>query len=166
MNEITALLDQNRYIRKRFLGFLDEISASPYSGEALHWSMPFGKGRAHIAWQFMHCAATYDRYLYFRILNMEPKFPDLVKAYGNGSVPNAKLIVSPETIRTTLNLTTTPFYEYYGTLSIEQFSLKPHEGADRTHKEILELLNWHEASHMGQSQIIWNSFRATKGIIE
>ncbi|HMV44223.1 MAG TPA: DinB family protein [Leptospiraceae bacterium] len=165
MNEITVLLDQHKYIRSRLIQFIKEVAATPYAEEALHWSMPFGKGRAHIAWQIMHCAATYDRYLHFRILNAEPKNPDLVKAYGNGSVPNPKLIVKVEEILSALELTTKPYYNYFESLPIDKLNEKPHESADRTYKEILHLLNWHEASHHGQAQITWNAFRAFRGHI-
>lgn len=165
MNEINILLDQHRYIRSRLIGFIKEIAATSYSEEALHWSMPFGKGRAHIAWQVMHCAATYDRYLNFRILNQEPKNPDLVKAYGNGSVPNPKQIVKPEEMLSALELTTKPYYSYFENLPLENLDLKPHDAVDKTHREILHLLNWHEASHHGQAQITWNAFRAFRGHI-
>ena len=165
MNEIKALLDQHKYIRSRVIGFIREIEATPYSQEALHWSMPFGKGRAHIAWQLMHCAATYDRYLNFRILNQDARYPDLVKAYGNGSVPNPKIIVKVEEILSALETTTSPYYNYFQSLPPEKIQDKPHLAAEKTHREILHLLNWHEASHMGQAQITWNAFRAFRGHI-
>jgi hypothetical protein len=165
MNEISTLTQQHKYIRSRVIGFIKEIEATPYSQEALHWSMPFGKGRAHIAWQLLHCAATYDRYLNFRILNQESKYPELVKAYGNGSVPNPKIIVKVEEILSALDMTTKPYYNYFNNLAPDKIESKPHESADKTHREILHLLNWHEASHMGQAQITWNSFRAFRGHI-
>ena len=165
MNEISALINQHKYIRSRVIGFTKEIEATPYSQEALHWSMPFGKGRAHIAWQLMHCAATYDRYLNFRILNQEPKNPDLIKVYGNGSVPNSKIIITVKDILSALDISTQPYYDYFETLAPENIESKPHETADKTHREILHLLNWHEASHMGQAQITWNAFRAFRGHI-
>ena len=143
MNEITALIDQHKYIRSRVIGFIKEIEATPYAQEALQWSMPFGKGRAHIAWQLMHCAATYDRYLHLRILNQEPKNQELVKAYGNGSVPNHKIIVKVEEILSALDTTTKPYYDYFESLSPEKINDKPHLAAEKTHKEILHLLNWH-----------------------
>jgi hypothetical protein len=127
--------------------------------------MPFGKGRAHIAWQLMHCAATYDRYLNFRILNQDAKYPDLVKSYGNGSVPNSKLIVKIEEILSAFEITTKPYYSYFESLDPEKIEDKPHLAAEKTHREILHLLNWHEASHMGQAQITWNAFRAYRGHI-
>lgn len=165
MNEIFALTEQHKFIRSRLIGFIREIEATPYSQEALHWSMPFGKGRAHIAWQLLHCAATYDRYLNFRILNQEAKYPDLVKAYGNGSVPNPKQIVKIQEILSALEITTNPYYNYFDSLPSEKIDDKPHLAAEKTHREILHLLNWHEASHMGQAQITWNAFRAFRGHI-
>jgi hypothetical protein len=165
MNEIKALLSQHRYIRSRVLGFIKEIESAPYAQEAIQWSMPFGRGRAHIAWQLMHCAATFDRYLNFRILNIEPKFPDLIKAYGNGSTPDSRLIIKIEEIVSALDITIRPYYEYFENLNPEKLDSKPHPGAEKTHREILELLNWHEATHMGQAQITWNSFRAFRGHI-
>ena len=137
MNEITSLINQHKFIRNRSIGLIREITSNSYGQEALQWSMPFGKGRAHIAWQFMHCAATYDRYLNFRILNQEAKYPDLVKAYGNGSVPNSKLIVKVEEILSALEITTKPYYNYFESLSPERIEEKPHLEAEKTHREIL-----------------------------
>ena len=165
MNEITALIRQHKMIRSRLIGLIKEIQSTSYAQDALQWSMPFGKGRAHIAWQFMHCAATIDRYLNFRILNQEPKNPELVKSYGNGSIPNPKLILKTEEILSALDITIQPYYIYFENLAPEKIDLKPHLEAEKTHREILELLNWHEASHTGQAQITWNSFRAFRGHI-
>lgn len=165
MNEINTLINQHRFIRSRVISFIKEIASTPYGQEALQWSMPFGKGRAHIAWQFMHCAATYDRYLNFRILNQQPKNTELVKAYGNGSVPDSKIVVKAEEILSALDVTTQPYYKYFEILSPEKINEKPNPEAEKTHREILELLNWHEASHAGQAQITWNAFRAFRGHI-
>ena len=98
-------------------------------------------------------------------LNQEAKYPDLVKAYGNGSVPNSKQIVKIEEILSALEITTNPYYHYFDSLPSEKIDDKPHLAAEKTHREILHLLNWHEASHMGQAQITWNAFRAFRGHI-
>jgi len=159
--EINTLIEQHRYIRSRFLKLLAEIESSDHSKEALVWMMPFGEGRAHITWQMMHCAATLDKYLHLRLQNhKEPADPALVEQYGGGSKADKNRIVAPEEIRATLEKTTQPYYEFFHALLPEALDDKPFPDSDRTFREILYLLNWHEANHQGQSQIIWNSFRA------
>jgi hypothetical protein len=158
--EINTLIEQHRFIRNRLLKLLGEIEASEKVREALLWMMPFGKGRAHISWQMLHCAATLDKYLNVRILQGVAFDPELVELYGGGSASDPAAYVEPAAIREILERTTEPYYQYYLSIVPERLDDPPYQGADRTHREILYLLNWHEASHQGQCQIIWNSFRA------
>ena len=160
MTEIQALIEQNYYNRKRLLGILREISQHPSCEEALHWQMPFGSGRAHIGWQFMHCAATYDRYIHVRLKKGEPRDKILVERYAGGSKPEAGIKVTPQEIEKTLEESTHPFYDFFQNLPVEKLNEKPHPDADRTFREVLHLLNWHEAEHSGQIQITWNAFKA------
>ncbi len=45
-------------------------------------------GRAHLAWQLMHVAATGDRHLHVRMTGSEPQEPEWVRRFANGSVPD------------------------------------------------------------------------------
>ena len=160
MKESEVYIDQHKFIRERVLKLLDEIAASEKSEEALHWRMPFGEpGRAHIAWQFMHCAATLDRYLNVRILASDVKNKDLVDRYAGGSTPDSKNIVTPAEIKSQLAQCTEPYYNYFLSIDDKNMTDVPNPETGKTHREILQLLNWHEAHHHGQCQIIWNSFQ-------
>lgn len=62
-----VLLAGLEFARGRLLGTLEAIekSGQDVTG-ALAWRP--GAGRAHIAWQAMHCAATHDKYLHANLL--------------------------------------------------------------------------------------------------
>ena len=160
MNEAHLLIEQHKFSRARLLKTLDEVEASPKAAEAIQWSMPFGRGRAHIGWQMMHCAATLDRYLNVRILGGKPHKAGLVEHYAGGSESKPDRIVTPTEIREALAETVGPYFEYFLNMSPEKLHEKPNEAADRTHLDMMMLMNWHEAHHQGQCHIIWNSFRA------
>ena len=163
--EIQTLLFQHKYIRTRFLQLLKEIEDSGKESDALHFRLKTGSSeRAHIGWQMLHCAATYDRYLNIRLLEKEVKDRELVENYASGSTPTASIRVSPELIKTKLLETTSAYYNYFSNLKIEDLDEFPHPRIDRTYRDILMILNWHEAEHMGQCQITWNSFKALQSI--
>lgn len=158
--EIQVLLSQHKFIRSRLLQLLQEIEDSGKGDDALHFRIKMGSTeRAHIGWQMLHCAATLDRYVHFRILQGEPKDKELVKNYGFGSKPDTNLRTSANEIRTKLQETTEIYYKYFENLSIDSIDTLPHSQSEKTYKEILILLNWHEAEHMGQCQITWNTFK-------
>ena len=160
MTPIDALIQQFEYGRMRLLKTLSDIEALPVADELLHWRMPFGKGRAHIGWQMMHCAATLDRYLNVRILEKDPVDSHLVTNYAGGSNPDDQVRITPDQIRSALAATAPPFLSYFRALSEDRLSQKPHERADRTHVEIFHLLTWHEAHHQGQCHLAMNCFMA------
>jgi len=162
MNAVELLIEQHKFGRGRLMATLADIEKSGHATEALHWMMPFGKGRAHMAWQMLHCAATMDRYLNVRILGGEPSNPQLIADYASGSVCRADLLVGPEEIRERLEEVTLPYYQYFLALDPSRWNEKPNPQADRTHFEMLMLISWHEAHHQGQCHIIWNSFKTTK----
>ena len=163
--EIQTLLFQHKYIRSRFLQLLKEIEESGKESDALHFRLKTGSSeRAHIGWQMLHCAATYDKYLNVRLLEKEVKDKDLVENYASGSTPSASIKVNTEIIKTKLLETTSPYYNYFSNLKIENLDEFPHPRIDRTYRDILMILNWHEAEHMGQCQITWNSFKALHSI--
>ncbi|MCB1143242.1 MAG: DinB family protein [Leptospiraceae bacterium] len=160
-----VLLEQHKFTRLRLLALLDTLEKSGHGEEALYWKLPFGeKGRAHIAWQVLHCAATLEKYFHIRLDNSEVVNKELVEHFGSGSVPDTNLKHDFSTIRNLLNSSTEKFYSYFNKLSPDQFDSKPFPDSEKTNNEILILLNWHEAEHTGQCQITWNSFKASKGI--
>lgn len=159
--ETKVLLAQHKFIRLRLLQVLQEIEDSGKADDALHFRIKMGSTeRAHIGWQMLHCAATLDRYINYRILQGEPKDKDLVKNYGFGSKPDASIRTSALEIREKLLTTTDVYYKFFESLELESLDVLPHSQSEKTYKDILILLNWHEAEHMGQCQIIWNTFKS------
>lgn len=159
--EIQTLLFQHKYIRSRFLQLLKEIEDSGKERDALHFRIKSGASeRAHIGWQMLHCAATLDKYLNIRILEKEVKDKELVENYGSGSIPTIDNIVTSDLIKTKFLEATSPYYNYFSNLKLDNLDEFPHPRLDRTFREVLMLLNWHEAEHMGQCQITWNTFKA------
>ena len=74
------------FSRRKTLDLLDSLAQQPTAGAILAWRP--GPGRAHIAWQLMHLAATEDRHLNVRMNGGQPKEPELVRRFAGGSVPD------------------------------------------------------------------------------
>src|SRR4051812_32129772 len=72
--------------RRKTLELLDAIEASPDPAAILAWRP--GPGRAHVAWQLMHVAATDDRHLNVRMRGGEAKEPEYVRRFAGGSTPD------------------------------------------------------------------------------
>ena len=72
--------------RRKTTELLDAIARHPEPARVLAYRP--GPGRAHIAWQLLHIAATDDRHLNVRMQGGEPKEPDLIRRFGVGSVPD------------------------------------------------------------------------------
>src|SRR5271154_1483845 len=72
--------------RRKTLELLDTVAARPDAEKLLGWRP--GPGRAHIAWQLMHIAATDDRHLHVRMRGGEPREPELVRRFAGGSTPD------------------------------------------------------------------------------
>lgn len=160
-SEIQILLSQHTFIRNRLLQLLKEIEDSGKEKDALHFQIAMGTSkRAHIGWQMLHIAATFDRYTHFRIQEKDVLDPKLIENYGFGSKPDPNLLTSSEEIRAKLSQMTTLYYDFFSKLNLDTLDVPPHPRFDRTYKDILFLMNWHEAEHMGQCQLIWNTFKA------
>lgn len=148
------------FARQRTLDLFGKITASSNALEALGWRP--GPGRAHLAWQFMHIAITDDRYLHLRILNQEPKWPDLGKRFGGGSTPDDNIPSAAE-IRRSLDEARSRLLAFIETIDPAKLDQKPFSEAQRTYRESLELLAWHEAHHQGQAHITFNLYQAAHG---
>lgn len=61
------------FSRKKTMDLLETIAKRPDAATVLAWRP--GPGRAPIAWQLMHIAATDDRHLYARMRGGEPNRP-------------------------------------------------------------------------------------------
>src|SRR2546423_3115901 len=82
-SDIRTLLE---FTRKKTLDTLDAIAKRPDAKAVLAWRP--GPGRAHLAWQLMHIAATDDRHVTVRMKGGEPSDPELVRRFAGGSVPD------------------------------------------------------------------------------
>ncbi|HEY0007233.1 MAG TPA: DinB family protein, partial [Tepidisphaeraceae bacterium] len=152
------------FARARVLGLLGAIEKSGHAPAALAWRP--GPGRAHIAWQAMHLAATTDRYMNVRLKGGTETDADLVARYGGGSTPSDEGIPSLEQIRSTLELHYNAFRQYVAGLSGAEFDrvLDFPNNVKRSLGESIVLLTWHEGHHQGQIHLTWNLYKAAHGL--
>jgi hypothetical protein len=160
-----TLLAQLDFTRSRLLATLDSIEKS---GQDLNKVMSYrpGPGRAHIGWQFMHCAATHDRYLNANIHKAPPKDEKLVSDFAGGSTPSDQNVPTAALIREKLTETFTPFREFIASMRDEDLAVKfvGRDGKERTLGEAIVLMAWHEAHHQGQIHLTWNIYKAANGV--
>lgn len=156
---IAMLLGQLDYTRARLMGSLEPVFA--IGREALAYRP--GPGRAHLAWQAMHCAATHDRYLNLRLLGKPTESdPQLCANFGGGSTPSDDLVPDADTIRATLAKHFEPLRQYVIGLDESKLGvqLPLPNGKTRSVLESLQLLAWHEAHHEGQIHLTRNFWKA------
>jgi uncharacterized damage-inducible protein DinB len=153
--DLRSLLEYNR---KRTLGTLDAIAQRPDAAAVLAWRP--GPGRAHLAWQLMHIAATDDRHLNIRMKSGEPVEPDYVKRFAGGSTPEDTDVPSADTIRKYLTERRTALLEHLAGLSDADIATKPNDQAPWAYEEWFTLLAWHEAHHQGQAHLTLNLYKA------
>ena len=149
------------FSRTRLLNILDVIEKSGQApAKVLAWRP--GPGRAHIAWQAMHCAATHDKYLNVIIRGGKPKDEALVANYGGGSTPSDQNVPDLAAIRTALEGPYAAFREYVGSITPAELERKMPSG--RTIGETIILFIWHEAHHQGQIHLTWNLYKQANGV--
>lgn len=158
---IVAAMD---FARQRLLTTLDTIEASGQDmAKVLAWRP--GPGRAHIAWQAMHCAASHDRYLNVAVRAGQPRDAALVSGYAGGSTPVDGVQPNLATIRATLARTFEDFRGFAASATPAELSRVVVMGKNqRSIAEALMLLTWHEAHHQGQIHLTWNIYKATHGV--
>jgi len=159
---LIAMMD---LVRQRLLGSLDAIEKSGQdTAKILAWRP--GAGRAHIAWQAMHCAASHDKYLNVMIKGL-PAASDAaaVAAFGGGSKPSDQNVPTLPVIRQALDKAYGAFKEYLQTLPPAEFQRQvgPPDRR-RTIGESAMLMAWHEAHHQGQIHLTWNLYQAAYGV--
>jgi DinB superfamily len=160
-----TLLAGLEFSRTRLLAILDTIEKSGQDpAKVLAWRP--GPGRAHIAWQAMHCAATHDRYLSVGITQGSVKDEALVAGFAGGTTPSDSNIPSLAVIRQKLSATYEPLKKYVAEQTAQ--SLDRHipapGGKTRSVGEAIILLAWHEAHHQGQIHLTWNLYKAAHGV--
>ena len=159
---ILANLD---FSRARLLGTLDAIEKSGQDmTKVLAWRP--GPGRAHLGWQFMHCAATHDRYLNVGLKRAaEPSDAYLVANFAGGSTPSDDNVPSVSAIRDELSKHFDALRKYVRTLSPADLDRRFMMGkVERGAGESLILIAWHEAHHQGQIHLTWNLYKVAHGL--
>jgi len=152
------LVDVLDFNRQKTLALLDTVAKHPNPQAALGWRP--GPGRAHIAWQLMHIAATDDRHVHVRMTGGQPQEAENVRRYAGGSTPDDN-IPSVDEIRRYLNAQRAEVLAYVKKLPESALGVKPNEQAPWSHVEWLKVLGWHEAHHQGQAHCTFNLFKAT-----
>jgi len=149
-------LDAERMLelpRKKTLELLDAIEKAGDSVAVLGWRP--GSGRAHVAWQIMHIAATDDRHLNVRMKGGQAAEPEYVRRFAGGSTPDDDIPALPA-IRAYLDSQRKAMLAHLRTLSEADFEKKPNDAAPWIYRDWLGVLSWHEAHHQGQAHLTFN----------
>jgi uncharacterized damage-inducible protein DinB len=146
--------------RQKTLALLDKLAKEANVPAIIGWRP--GPGRAHIAWQLMHIAATDDRHAHVRMTGTggQPQEADLVRRFAGGSTPDENISTLDE-IRRYLGAQRAEVLGLVKRLPDSVLPTKPNDQAPWTYQEWLKLLAWHEAHHQGQAHITFNLWQAT-----
>lgn len=162
MSDLKTILSALDFTRDRLIGSLDGIANSGQDVQKVLAWRP-GVGRAHIAWQAMHCAATHDKYVNVRIKGGEPIDAKLCEAFAGGSTPSDTSVPSLAAIREKLALNFDAFKLFLQSADLLKVTDFPNN-VKRTTGESAILLAWHEAHHQGQIHLTWNLYKAAHGV--
>lgn len=149
-----------RFVRVRTTGLLDAVAALPDPAKALGWRP--GPGRAHVAWQLMHLAATDDRHLNVRMKGGTAAEPEYVRRFAGGSTPDDDVPPVAE-VRRYLDERRAALLAHLATLSAADLLAKPTPEAPWPYGEWFQVLIWHEAHHHGQAHLTLNLHKAAGG---
>ena len=158
--DLIEILDFNR---SKTLAFIDGLAKVGDVQKALAYRP--GPGRAHLAWQLMHIAATDDRHVHVRMGPAGGQLADaeLVRRFAGGSTPDED-IPSIEVIKGYLDAQRKEVIAFLKKLDEKALLTKPTEQAPWTYQEWVKVLAWHEAHHQGQAHLTLNLYKAANGI--
>ncbi len=142
--------------RRKTVELLDAIATRPEPAALLGWRP--GPGRAHIAWQLMHVAATDDRHLHVRMKGGEPRESEYVRRFAGGSVPDDTIPALAE-IRRYLDESRKELLDHLQRLDENQLPTRPNPQVPWTYHEWFQVLAWHEGHHHGQAHLTLNLYR-------
>jgi uncharacterized damage-inducible protein DinB len=148
------------FVRKKTFDTLDAVAKRPDAAELLAWRP--GPGRANVAWQLMHVAATDDRHLGVRMKGGDPADPEYVRRFAGGSTPDEN-VPTVEEIRRYLTERRAAMLDHLAALSDADLARKPSDQAPWHYEEWFRVLTWHEAHHQGQAHLTINLYKAAKG---
>jgi uncharacterized damage-inducible protein DinB len=155
------LIESLDYNRSKTLAFIDALAKQENAQKALAFRP--GPGRAHVAWQLMHIAATDDRHVHVRMTGGQPQEPKFVERFAGGSTPDDD-VPSLETIKSYLETQRKELLAHLKKLPDSALKTKPNEQAPWTYQEWLKVLAFHEAHHQGQAHLTLNLYKAAHGI--
>jgi len=154
---VSDLLEVLEFSRTKTLATLDSVAKLGNAAKVLGWRP--APGRAHVAWQLMHIAATDDRHVHVRMTGGQPQEAENVRRFAGGSTPDDH-IPSLDEIRRYLTAQRKEVIAYLQKLDPAMLDKKPTEQAPWTHREWVKVLAWHEAHHQGQAHITLNLCKA------
>src|SRR5712691_9979645 len=143
--------------RRKTLELLESVAKVPDAGAVLAWRP--GPGRAHLAWQLMHIAATDDRHLNVRMKGGQPQEPEFVRRFAGGSVPDDD-VPEIDVIKRYLADQRRNLLAHLGSLADADLAAKPNPQAPWIYREWFQVLAWHEGHHQGQGHLTFNLYRA------
>ena len=155
------LIESLEYNRNKTLAFIETLAKQENVQKVLGWRP--GPGRAHLAWQLMHIAATDDRHVHVRMLGGQPQEPKNVERFAGGSTPDED-IPTLDAIKAYLEGERKELITHLKSLPDSALKTKPNEQAPWTYQEWMKVLAWHEAHHQGQAHLTFNLYKAAHGI--
>lgn len=158
---LAALIETLDFNRQKTLGLIDGLAKLGDVQKVLGWRP--GPGRAHLAWQLMHIAATDDRHAHVRMTGGQPQEPAYVQRFAGGSTPDDD-IPTVEEIKRYLDSQRKELLAHLAKLDDAALKTKPNEQAPWTYGEWLRVLAWHEAHHQGQAHLTVNLYKTAHGI--
>ena len=160
---VAGLIEILDFNRSKTLAFIDGLAKVGDVQKALAWRP--GPGRAHLAWQLMHIAATDDRHVHVRMAapGGEPSNAALVGRFAGGSTPDDD-VPTIDAIKNYLEAQRKEVITFLKKLDDKALSTKPNEKAMWTYGEWIKVLAWHEAHHQGQAHLTLNLYKAAHGI--
>ena len=150
------LIELLEFNRQKTIGTLDVLAKEAEPATVLGWRP--APGRAHVAWQLMHIAATDDRHVHVRMTGGQPQDPELVRRFAGGSTPDEN-IPSLDAIRGYLIGQRDELIKHLRGLDPAMLEKKPNDQAPWTYREWIKMLAWHEAHHQGQAHAILNLYK-------
>ena len=157
---IPDLIETLDFNRAKTLAFIDGLAKVGDVQKALAWRP--GPGRAHIAWQLMHIAATDDRHVHVRMTGGQPQQADYVRRFAGGSTPDDDIPALDE-VRRYLTTQREELLAHLKALDPAMLDKKPNEQAPWTYREWIKVLTWHEGHHQGQAHLTFNLYKARGG---
>jgi uncharacterized damage-inducible protein DinB len=154
---ITDMIGFLDFSRQKTVALLDTLAKEPNAQAILAWRP--GPGRAHLAWQLMHIAATDDRHVHARMEGGQPQNAEYVRRFAGGSTPDDDVPTLDE-IRAYLATQREELLAHLKKVDDAALDRKPNEQAPWTYREWIKVLCWHEAHHQGQAHLTLNLYRA------